>query len=110
MTHEDLLARLDALGQDNEAVAETLRSRGIKGVPGEDHICPVANYLREVLPKGAVITVDGSSVTAADQEGPRTVTTPGPVAHFIECFDNGEFADLQATTLDDRLKIGGGNP
>lgn len=91
-----LRAALDYLGPTPDAVADTLLRLGIRG---ERHIscrCPVAVYIRRVMP----IAGDDQSNVAV---GPDQITvlvvgdmivqvdTPPPVAGFIRACDQGGY-------------------
>lgn len=97
----DLLAHL---GDTPDAVANSLRLRGFVGVRDDGCNCPVANYLR-------AHGVDEVNVTRTDIADDRTVgvhpgywsmPTPGPIAEFIEAFDNAcKYDDLAVDDFDE---------
>jgi len=49
VTADDVRAALDALGGTADEVAETLRAKGVKGVPGSACDCVLAVYLRDTF-------------------------------------------------------------
>jgi hypothetical protein len=88
---EQMLARL---GDTADAVADSLRAKGIKGDTTDGECCPIANALSAEFPEAAN-GVWGSEngdwwVESAYIRTPAgRVYTPGPVKEFIRVFDDG---------------------
>lgn len=82
---ERALAELGALTPDG--IADRMRALGIKGVPGDDCTCPIAEYLRRTDQRG--VSVGGWIITEDVY-----MTTPAMIAEFIERFDRGVYMDL----------------
>lgn len=98
MTAVDVTARVTAalaeLGDTPDAVADSLRAKGIKGARRAECDCPVANYLR-TLDGISEIEVSGTEVFL----GPSIdqgigIEMPVSVAGFVHHFDEGVYLDL----------------
>jgi hypothetical protein len=89
----DPLEALSWLGETVEEIAEGLRARGIKGIPGNGTSCPLANYLSEWWAIGSVY--DRYSVYSQNGEGPNFLgRLPDPCWEFILRFDANKLPDL----------------
>lgn len=86
---------LRSLGQTPDDVADSLRARGITGVPESGIDCPIANLLKEEIPEARDADwshpddpwlVTHNCVTTS--AGP--VHTPAAVDEFITVFDDGD--------------------
>lgn len=98
----DGLAALYALGDTTDEIANSLREKGITGVPQSRGNCPLARYLKLVFPslewivgfraRGFCI---GSSQVAVWAELPRSLL------HFVRRFDDKRYLDLIDTGLID---------
>jgi len=84
-----LLQALSDLGNTMDAVAATLRTKGIKGRRRSTCSCPVAKYL---LSLGFVGVTVGDEVWVGD----TMQRTPEAVCEFIATFDGGGYPDLDA--------------
>ena len=95
MTRRFLHVTLSALGDNAEDVAEFLFVGGWRGLRNDPFGCPVAVYLRNVMPTvvSAAASVNGISITTNDGESVHIETPPGPAA-FIAEFDDGGYGDL----------------
>lgn len=94
---EEIRAKLDALGDNSDQVAELLTALGIKGrgMAGDD--CPLYHYLKRDFP--AVRSVDYGDVAIADpraEDGFDSVPLPRACADFAYRFDIGRYPQLQA--------------
>lgn len=91
---------LDMLGDTADDVADVLSAGGWTGLRNDPCACPVAVYLRAVLPQTAAVavSVNGISVTT-DDERMHDSTPPGP-AEFIARFDDGDYDELAAVVTD----------
>lgn len=86
---EELLA---TLGDTEDAVAEHLRTLGIRGVPREGKKCPIYNFLcANGVP---VYRVDSSYIDFDD----GWLDSPTAVCDFIDAFDGGAFPELEAVS------------
>lgn len=104
-TEEGVTAALDALGDDQFAVAAAFARLGIDGQQHRCGTCPTAVYLLGLWPLKTV-DVDRSRVLAEMDEvrvvdgytehdhWRVAVETPWPVADFIAAFDAGHYPDL----------------
>jgi hypothetical protein len=90
---------LKALGDDENKVANTLRSLGIKGERFGAHSCPIFNYLKRQ---------GHTNVIGVDEDGViimRYLVSGLPMEHrgsipyaassFIFWFDHGSYSDLE---------------
>lgn len=88
----DVRTALDRLGGTSDAVADTLRAKGVRGVRNYYADCPVAVWLRGEFP-GAPIEVGVGYVFI---DGAEVVMMPEPVRDFVHDFDvAGWHADLE---------------
>jgi hypothetical protein len=108
MTHGFTLSNclrlaLDSLGQTSEAIADSLRAKGCGGEPVSASHCPLANYIRRLLP-GYPINVDEVvKITVPSRDAcPHLgfgilAEFKLPAAHraFISDFDDGAYPDLE---------------
>jgi len=94
-TRRFLSVTLSALGETAVDVAAFLSIGGWYGVRCDPEHCPVANYLRNVMPNLTAVaaSVNGISITTNDGESVHIATPRGPAA-FIAEFDDGAFSDL----------------
>jgi len=92
-------ALLESLGDTHDAVAESLRRRGIKGTREDGCDCPIARVIQAEFPEarkenGAVWNdEDGSwfvsSILVSTPDGKIRDALPNAVQDFIEIFDDG---------------------
>ena len=94
----DLKAALDALGSTKDAIARTLRDKGIKGERRSACNCPIAQYLRTCGWSGwSRVEVSGRGVSAYDDLAPPVrVSLPAAVFSFVLAFDGGCYPELEA--------------
>ena len=89
MNKEAILSALQSLGSDTDAVARTLRKKGIKGVRRSSCDCPIARFLKR---EGAISPRIGLHAYVGDfQVSLRAF--PG-VYRFVGAFDEGGYPDL----------------
>jgi hypothetical protein len=90
---ERIEALLAGLGDDADAVADSLRSKGIKGNGSDGECCPIANVIAaefEEAAKGIWGVDDEWFVEIGYVRTPDgLVSTPVPVKEFITVFDDG---------------------
>lgn len=86
-----LEAFLASLGATADEVAETLRRKGVRGLPCVPGACPVARAIERDL--GSPGRCGVSLAWTDDHED--SVAMPEPVAEFVKAFDRGRYADLQ---------------
>jgi hypothetical protein len=84
---------LNDLGDTSAQVAQTLRTKGIKGRAVGARSCPIFNYLKILSYRSAGVTQN----YIADEEGLPLVGTTPAVHHFIADFDRGLYPDLEET-------------
>jgi hypothetical protein len=82
---------LNDLGETSAQVAQTLRTKGIKGRAVGARSCPIFNYLKSFGYHGAGVT--RQHVT--DEEGNTLAGTTPAVHNFISDFDQGLYPDLE---------------
>lgn len=100
--HQRLAMILDALGENTEEVAHLLQYGGWHGLPHSGSHCPVALYLRAVLPDVTEATVSSGKATIHTTGGDRIrVELPPAVAGFVLAFDIGAYPLLLTTVTDD---------
>jgi hypothetical protein len=92
---------LSALGDTAADVADFLAIGGWSGLRNDPMRCPIAIYLKSVMPNlaTAAASVNGISITTNDGESVHIATPPGP-ATFIAEFDNGAFDELAVSLTD----------
>lgn len=88
---EEMLA---GLGDTADAVADSLRAKGIKGNSTDGECCPIANLLSAEFPEAANGNWgDKAGCWWVDLGGIRTpqgpIKPPGAVNEFISVFDDG---------------------
>jgi hypothetical protein len=89
---------LEGLGPTAEAVAESLRQRGIRGVPRTVRsLNPLVRYLNTMLP-GAFLSLDviqGDRLTTTGTDWrEEEIPLPTAVQEFLAAFDAGDYPDL----------------
>lgn len=97
---EGVTAALDALGNDGDEVAESLRRLGIEGIQHDCLHCPGAMYLARLYPDADVHVdrthvrldrilrgVDENGYQTRDEEKVR-IDTPDPIRDFVADFDS----------------------
>jgi hypothetical protein len=84
---------LNDLGETSAQVAQSLRTKGIKGRAVGARSCPIFNYLQSFGYQGAGVT--RQHVT--DEEGNILAGTTPAVYNFISNFDQGLYPDLEET-------------
>jgi len=88
---------LDDLGQDADAVADTLRSQEIKGIRNAvRQLNPICRYIRKnaVGITQATIRSKELLVLTFSDERRQEVQLPAPVRDFLAAFDQGAYPDL----------------
>lgn len=93
---------LAGLGDTPDAVADTLRARGIKGVPGDCERCAVATLIRRETGLGAQVClyptpegeVTGTAYLRTGPDDEVRVALPDAAARFARRFDEGVYLDL----------------
>lgn len=101
-TEEGLNAAFEALGDRAGLIADRLVAMGIKGKPGDDTCCALANYLKTVIEGVAYASVGDALVDLRRnwfEDGDPVVEyleadTPDAAADFIYVFDAREYPDL----------------
>jgi hypothetical protein len=97
-TVNGLSAALAALGETVDQVADNLADAGHLGERGDTATCPVARYLRAVIPAADDLHVGSVDVSLWPPTGHSLsyidVLLPPPVVAFLERFDVGQYADL----------------
>ncbi len=92
---------LAPLGENGDAIANSLRARGFTGMPVDGTHCPLGHYLISELPVGFEIFVDDNIVTVTAHR-PKSgkvceifsVQLSRSVQRFISKFDKGLYPDL----------------
>lgn len=89
----DLSARrlLRSLGNSSDAIAETLRSQQITGLPNKTGYCPVANLLRQKTGYQWRVTCATASCPGVTQ---AAIHLPTAITDFVLSFDRGDYPDL----------------
>jgi hypothetical protein len=91
---------LTALGTTSEAVAESLRKQGVKGLQRSIYKCPVLNALYKAVPNywpGLRILGGPLNYRATlNDDQIMDPVLPKPVVAFIRDFDEGKYPDLVA--------------
>ena len=98
--HEAAITRLLAeLGDTPDAVADSLRAKGIKGKRNKVQCCPVANYIRSNAQGLSFVCVVRRTVgfMAEDQaiSTRQWTATTNAVETFTRRFDEGVYLDLE---------------
>ena len=92
---------LDALGDNAEDVAHLLQYGGWRGLPHNANSCPVALYLRTVVPGVVDAVVGPEHATVRTTDGTQIeIDLTAAVAGFVLAFDIGAYPGLIATTSD----------
>jgi hypothetical protein len=82
---------LNDLGDTSAQVAQTLRTKGIKGRAVGGRSCPIFKYLKSFGYHGAGVTRD----RVTDEKGNTLAGTTPAVHNFISDFDQGLYPDLE---------------
>jgi hypothetical protein len=86
---------LRQLGGDGNAVAASLRRRGVKGKVGLAEHCPIANLLHQSYGFDWIeVESDNISFRDADDVEATWITPPNAVVEFIVLFDACAYPDL----------------
>lgn len=101
-TPDGIAAALAALGNQPGTIADTLAARGIRGNKEHAHECPIANYLRLVIPEADEICVGLGGLSVDDIRVPYydnedLNATPTGLVHigkFVSRFDEGAYPEL----------------
>jgi hypothetical protein len=100
-TSEGLTAALSALGATAEQVAATLTTAGLTGQREDEATCPIAWYLRTVIPAADDVYAGVrrhdhlyAGIRLIDATGWVDIEMPTGPAAFINAFDDGNFNDL----------------
>ncbi len=91
---DGVYAALLALGDEDQKVAATLRSLGIKGKPTEACACPVANYLAGIFGEMSTPEIDGDVVTLLGWDHRTRMDLPTAIVDFVVSFDSDVYPDL----------------
>lgn len=87
---------LAGLGDTADAVADSLRAKGIKGNSTDGECCPIANLVSAEFPEAAKGVWGAEDDWWVETHYVRTpdglVPTPEPVCEFITTFDDGVVA------------------
>lgn len=85
------------LGETPDEIAQALTDKDCQGVRGHHAKCPLAVYLRRVVPDATV------SMFEISHKGlfgyPRRVETPREVRRFVYRFDDGAYPELDINSL-----------
>lgn len=87
---------LRRLGDTPEAIAETLRVKGVRGSTRSVDRCPIAVWLSQEYPEVDWIQVGRGMAIV---QGVATVFLPAAVREFVDAFDLGAHPDLEAGAL-----------
>jgi hypothetical protein len=100
-TWEGLNAALTALGITAEQVAETLNAAGHSGQREDEATCPIAWYLRAVIPTAEDVYAGVrrhqqlyAGMRLVDVTGWVDIEMPAGPAAFVDAFDDGRFNAL----------------
>jgi hypothetical protein len=100
-SESDITASLEALGTTPVEIAQSLHLAGFKGVRASAGQCPVANFLKDAFTPDWVTVFHFAGLTfetSAPEDSVRVqVETTPAVREFIDLFDDGKFASLDAT-------------
>lgn len=112
---ETVTAALVTLGNTADEVAASLREKGITGHVSDSGLCPIANYIKTLLPadSGLIVAVSESGYAlreamhggdmpciacARDDAEFGIYIEPVPaVTQFIYAFDSNDYPDLRVT-------------
>lgn len=96
-----VLIALSGLGETPEDIAAFLTIGGWIGLRHSTLSCPIAMYLRSVMPNlaTAAVSAQGVSVLTADGESVH-LTTPRASARFVELFDDGAYDALDGRLIE----------
>lgn len=96
VTAAEMLAQaLADLGDTPDAVADHLRSLGLKGKPVSGDCCPIARYLVQRGFEWASVNHLSVLVNNPAREFAQHIEPcPKPVRRFIQRFDDGVYLDL----------------
>ena len=89
---KEITEKLDALGEDADTIAQTLRNLGVKGKVG-GRSCPLYHYLH---PREQRVAWVGRSMVHIDGTYPPSelVELPEAAVEFVYQFDDGAYPDL----------------
>jgi hypothetical protein len=97
---ENVVGHLAQLGDSPAAIAASLTRLDCKGQPGEASRCPIATYLTRSGFRHPSVSQNSilinSDAQAAARSGLVRVTTPEPVAQFLNAFDSDDYPELVA--------------
>lgn len=93
---ERIEVMLAGLGDTADAVADSLRAKGITGLRDNGCNCPIARLIQDEVPEAARPAAEWDDQTGMWFVGLAHIRTPAgdidvspPIAEFIEVFDNG---------------------
>ncbi len=89
----EVIVALKRLGGTPDAIAQSLREKGIKGMCGSGSECPISRFIRAETGADNVCT-DGSSVRVSDGPGSVLSYTNDDINRFVHCFDRHHYPDL----------------
>lgn len=89
---EKLQELLNSLGNSPEEIAETLKSKGIKGLRKKPCWCPISMVIWDEFRVRSSVRDIYIWINASD----FSIDTPKPIRDFIRKFDSGEFEELRA--------------
>lgn len=91
MTHEQIYAALEALGSTADAVAESLRAKGVRGWRAACCLCPLAEFINTLHPGGLGAGVNRNCFSLA---GGLPKGLPRACREFVELMDRGRYPFL----------------
>lgn len=94
ITEANILAALAELGETPEAIAATLQSRGIVGMPGDDNQCALARAMDAYFARPSFAVAERGPWVIANDQIDLEVELPKPYAEFVKRFDDREFPAL----------------
>ena len=95
ITHKQVAALLNDMGENAEDVVAFLKDKGITGIPREAKHCPVAKYLiSQGADPGNVVGANGLYYGSDNYKNVFTVQLPHGVRDFIANFDNNQYAEM----------------
>jgi hypothetical protein len=91
---------LEALGTTAEAVASTLRTKGIQGVANTVRdLNPIVRYVRSQVGETQTVHLIGDVLTIHFADGrQQKLAIPAAVREFLHAFNGGQYVDLHLPT------------
>ena len=95
ITKQDVISYLESLGSTSDAVANSLRTMGIKGNRALCYSCPIATVLARQFPLYRFrVRPSTVGVMRYNCDPLFSVSTPRPIMDFIVQFDHGVHEEL----------------